>query len=141
MITECGLQDLGFNGSEFTWEKSRGTDTWIQERLDRRFANQGWKDLFPSAKITVIEVSTSDHLPLLLQLNSQVYVPKTRKFRFENVWIQEAECINIVKNSWESIEEKSIMEKIEYYCIEARGVGRRENEGVWYQNSRLSKVA
>ncbi|XP_074336391.1 uncharacterized protein LOC141673539 [Apium graveolens] len=34
-IMECGLEDLGFNGSAFTWEKSRGTEAWIQERLDR----------------------------------------------------------------------------------------------------------
>ncbi|KAL8107899.1 hypothetical protein AgCh_024343 [Apium graveolens] len=31
-IMECGLEDLGFNGSAFTWEKSRGTEAWIQER-------------------------------------------------------------------------------------------------------------
>lgn len=31
VVMECGLEDLGFNGSEFTWEKSRGTDIWIQE--------------------------------------------------------------------------------------------------------------
>lgn len=34
VITDCGLMDLGFTGSEFTWEKSRGTNMWIQERLD-----------------------------------------------------------------------------------------------------------
>ncbi|XP_074326658.1 uncharacterized protein LOC141664599 [Apium graveolens] len=35
VIAECGLEDLGFTGGSFTWEKSQGTPGWIQERLDR----------------------------------------------------------------------------------------------------------
>lgn len=37
-VLECGLWDLGFTGEKFTWEKSRGHNNWIQERLDR-----GWQ--------------------------------------------------------------------------------------------------
>lgn len=114
---ECGLEDPRFNGSKFTWEKSRGMEIWIQERLDRGFTNHDWRGLFPHAEVKVIEVSTSDHFPLLLQLNSQVYVPKTKSFRFENIWIREAECLNVVKNSWENHESGNIKEKIEYFCL------------------------
>ncbi|KAL8146232.1 hypothetical protein AgCh_004104 [Apium graveolens] len=52
---ECGLEDLGFNGSAFTWEKSRGTEAWIQERLDRGFASDEWRRWFPNAEVRVIE--------------------------------------------------------------------------------------
>lgn len=38
-VNDCHLCDLGFLGSEFTWKRSRGTTTWIQERLDRGLAN------------------------------------------------------------------------------------------------------
>lgn len=48
-ITDCGLIDLGFTGNKITWEKSWGTDLWMQERLDRGLANYEWKNLFPSA--------------------------------------------------------------------------------------------
>lgn len=28
-VHECGLQNLGFFGEKFTWEKSRGQHNWI----------------------------------------------------------------------------------------------------------------
>lgn len=34
-LNECGLQDLGYVGEKYTWEKSRGETNWIQKRLDR----------------------------------------------------------------------------------------------------------
>lgn len=59
-----------------------------------------------------MEVATSDHLPLYLQLQKQVYVPKERRFRFENVWVREKECRNIVKNGLERSGESDIVDKI-----------------------------
>lgn len=73
-------------GEKYTWERSRGTDRWIQERLDRGLATNDWIDLFPSAEVRVIEVSTSEHLPLCLQVNRRVYVPKGRTFKFEKIF-------------------------------------------------------
>lgn len=67
---------------------------------------------FPKAEVQVIDVTTSDHLPLFLNLNKQVYMPKGKRFRFENVWIQEQQCRNIVKNEWEMAESTGIVEKI-----------------------------
>lgn len=71
-VNDCELMDLGFVGNEFTWEKSRGQNNWLQERLDRGLGNQLWKEMFPAAEIKVWEVSTSDHLPLVVNLNKQV---------------------------------------------------------------------
>ncbi|XP_074328097.1 uncharacterized protein LOC141666010 [Apium graveolens] len=66
---ECGLLDLGFTGDKFTWERCRGTERWISERLDRGLATSEWRSLFPEAEIKVHALSTSDHLPLCLQLD------------------------------------------------------------------------
>ncbi|XP_074337514.1 uncharacterized protein LOC141674712 [Apium graveolens] len=63
-ITACGLSDLGFKGENYTWEKSRGNNGWVQERLDRGLANNAWRIMFSEAEIKVLEVATSDHLPL-----------------------------------------------------------------------------
>lgn len=87
-ISECGLSDLGFVGEKYTWERSRGTENWVQERLDRGLANQEWCSMFPAAEVKVLEIATSDHLPLFLQLNKQVYMPRSKRFRFENVWFK-----------------------------------------------------
>ncbi|KAL8156372.1 hypothetical protein AgCh_001462 [Apium graveolens] len=111
-IEECGLEDLGFEGEAFTWERARGTERWVQERLDRGMANVDWLELFPSAVVKVLEVSSSDHLPLYLMLNRQVYVPKVKRFRFENMWIKEDECRNIVLDCWHRMDVINIMDKM-----------------------------
>ncbi|XP_074371315.1 uncharacterized protein LOC141712322 [Apium graveolens] len=116
-ITDCGLVDLGFVGEKYTWERSRGIENWVQERLDRGLANQEWCNIFPAAEVRVLEIATSDHLPLYLQLNKQVYVPRNKRFKFENVWLREKECFWLVKNSWESMEGKHIIDKISYCCF------------------------
>lgn len=41
-LEDCSLLDLGYQGEWFTWEKSRGTERWVQERLDRGLANKEW---------------------------------------------------------------------------------------------------
>lgn len=39
-------------------------------------------------------------------------MPKGNQFKFENVWIWEQQCRNIVKNGWEMAESLDIVEKI-----------------------------
>lgn len=48
----------------------------------------------------MLEVSTSDYLPLFLNLKKQEFEVKERRFRFENSWVRERECMEIVKHSW-----------------------------------------
>lgn len=116
-VSDCGLFDLGYTGDKLTWEWSRGTDRWILELLDRGLANKEWRELFPSAEVRVHELSTSDHMPLCLQLNKQVYMPRGKRFRFENMWIQEKKCRNIVQECWNSEEMSDIMRKLTMCCI------------------------
>lgn len=33
---------LDFKGGDFTWEKNKGTENWVRERLDRAFADTQW---------------------------------------------------------------------------------------------------
>lgn len=98
-VHDCGLSDLGFVGEKFTWEKARGKPNWVQERLDRGLANKSWRDLFLEAEVHVIEVAIYGHLPLHLKLNKKVYMSKESRFRFENVWLREKDCHEVVKNS------------------------------------------
>ncbi|KAL8122999.1 hypothetical protein AgCh_011101 [Apium graveolens] len=48
------------NGSEFTWEKSRGTSSWMQIRLDRGLVTTEWQAMFPRAEIRVLEDSWTE---------------------------------------------------------------------------------
>ncbi|XP_074378461.1 uncharacterized protein LOC141719998 [Apium graveolens] len=114
VVDACGLTDLGFIGEKYMWEKSRGSCNWVQERLDRGLATQDWCNLFPQAEVQVLEVATSDHLPLYLQLNKKVYRRKERRFRFENSWLRESECEIVVKNGWNEAVELELMAKINF---------------------------
>lgn len=139
VVAECGLTDLGFNGSEFTWERFRGTTAWIQERLDRCMANQEWRGMFPLAEVKVLEVSTSDHLPLFLDLNRKIYVPKMKRFKFENIWIREDQCLKVIQESWGQAEGQSILQKMEYCCLKLEEWGGRESKRDTYENSEFKK--
>lgn len=72
--------------------------------------------MFPCARVQVLEVSTSDHLPLWLQLNRQVYVPRGRRFRFENIWIQEKDCRGIIQAAWTQSGCCELLDKVALCC-------------------------
>lgn len=116
-ICDCNLIDLGYVGEMYTWEKSRGKENWVQELLDRWLATQQWYTMFPMAEVQVLDVATSDHLPLYLQLNRKVYVPRNKRFKFENVWLREKDCFRVVKDSWELAAGREILDKISYCSL------------------------
>lgn len=66
VLEECDLNDLGFSGQWFTWERGRLTENNIQERLDRGIANPIWWRYFPSYFMSHLTHSFLDHCPLLM---------------------------------------------------------------------------
>lgn len=48
-LHRCGLHDLGFEGSAFTWCNKLEGEGSIMARLDRFVGNVQWKDFFPLA--------------------------------------------------------------------------------------------
>ena len=102
-INFCGLRDLGFNGSKFTWIYQRKDGTQIKERLDRAMATPGWMNLFPEAKLYHLSSSVSDHNPLVLHLVRKKNRNKKPKktFRFESMWLRDQRCEELVKAAWE----------------------------------------
>lgn len=38
-IVSSGMRDIELSGYQFTWERSRGTAHWVQEKLDRVLAS------------------------------------------------------------------------------------------------------
>ena len=121
-IEYCGLCDLGMTGYAFTWEKSRGSDKWVDERLDRALATYQWFHIFENARVVNLEMPTSDHSALLLDfLTGQKKI--VRKFRFENAWIKEADCREIVAGSWERNSNEDVQGKLLYCSKELQSWG------------------
>lgn len=59
--------------------------------------------MFPWAEVIHINEDMSDHLPLLLKLNVQGRESRTRKkkrFHFENMWVEDEGCAEVVKEAW-----------------------------------------
>ncbi|KAL5552000.1 hypothetical protein UlMin_002176 [Ulmus minor] len=103
----CGLADLGFRGPKFTWNRGKNA-CLVQERLDRMLGNSGWLDLFPNSLVHHLNLRGSDHRPLLVELlrvdesSSFGKIWKRGRFHFEEAWVDEMECSNLIKTHWRS---------------------------------------
>ncbi|XP_073124282.1 uncharacterized protein [Henckelia pumila] len=110
-VVDSGLVDLGMKGHWFTWEKSRGTNSFVEERLDQAMATNQWLDVFRMAEVCNLEVVSFDHSAIFLNIYSNV-IGKKRRFRFENAWLIESECKSVVHHSWMIGDEGNIQHRI-----------------------------
>ena len=101
-IDHCGLCDLGFIGSKFTWLYQKTSGVQIRERLDSALATLQWMSLYPIAKLHHLSSSVSDHSPLSLHLFQQQKKRRQKIFRFESMWLKDLRCEKVVKDAWES---------------------------------------
>ncbi|KAL8527048.1 hypothetical protein ACS0TY_016057 [Phlomoides rotata] len=106
-ISDLELQDLGFQGNNYTWSNGReGVDN-IQVRLDRALANPLWQLWFPEAGVLHLLRFKSDHAPILLDCEALskggVRNPGNREkvFRFEKMWMEHDACGEIVAKAWD----------------------------------------
>ena len=100
-VNSCGLNDIGYVGSWFTWSMYRQDLGWIRERIDRGFATTEWLSWFPGVRLYHLASSASDHCCLMLRMNPRVRQRKTTKlFRFEAMWLKDGKYGDIMKESW-----------------------------------------
>ena len=87
------------HGYPFTWDKSRGTPAWMEEKLDRALASKEWHSQFHGAHVINEDAPPSDHSAIILCMTEKPPSPRQR-FRFENTWVQEEDCRALVARSW-----------------------------------------
>ncbi|XP_060965763.1 uncharacterized protein LOC133034618 [Cannabis sativa] len=127
-LTDCHLFDLDLTGYPFTWEKSRGTTLWVEIRLDRAMVTEAWTLLFQGAKLFNLETSTSDHSPLFLEPIFVEQSPTNYRFRFENAWLKEPMCFQIVEDCWQRVGVGGILNKLNV-CADALSQWGKEITG------------
>lgn len=93
---------MKLNGYQFTWDKGAGAYNHIEVLLDRALVNPAFLSIFKEAKLTNLEVSTSDHCPILMEPVTSTTVIRSKVFRFENAWLREPMCYQIVEDVWSS---------------------------------------
>lgn len=124
-LQDTELQDLNIIGHQFTWERGRNTDHWVEIRLDRVLINTKWSNLYQNAKVYNLEGSPSDHSPLLLVPEVLLKGNNKKQFRFENAWLTEPVCFQIIKDCWEEDNSSHVVTKVKK-CAESLEVWGRE---------------
>ncbi|KAA3490345.1 reverse transcriptase [Gossypium australe] len=102
-LEDCNLNDLGYVGRWFTWERGKFATSNIRERLDRGIATFDWIQLFSNYKVEHLGHSFSDHCPIFLDTISKLHndhVNHMRPFRFEAKWSLDSSFENLVKGWW-----------------------------------------
>uniref|UniRef100_A0A8C0UC45 Reverse transcriptase domain-containing protein n=1 Tax=Cyanistes caeruleus TaxID=156563 RepID=A0A8C0UC45_CYACU len=99
MIEDCGLTDLGYYGSKYTWSNGRGPNSIVWKRLDRGLANDSWLAAHSATTITHLASAGSDHSPLLMELNDR-RTNSIRYFKFLNCWTENETFMPLVQQTW-----------------------------------------
>ncbi|XP_074323131.1 uncharacterized protein LOC141660071 [Apium graveolens] len=56
-LLDVELHDLDIIGHQYTWERGKSTENWIEIQLDRVFVNMQWSMLYQMAKVYNLEGS------------------------------------------------------------------------------------
>ena len=73
--------------------------------------SESWLHRFKEAKVYNLEFTYSNHLPILLDPKPTVPILRQKRFHFENVWLWEADCCDVVWNNRLSSTGSSIQKK------------------------------
>ncbi|KAM6569203.1 hypothetical protein CsatB_017188 [Cannabis sativa] len=103
-LSDCDLVDMELIGYPYTWERGRGTDSWVEIHLDRALVCSNWFQRFRMAQLHNLEVSASDHCLMLLEPTVRSVTVPFHQFYFENAWLREPLCGQVVKDSWDLCE-------------------------------------
>jgi endonuclease/exonuclease/phosphatase family metal-dependent hydrolase len=80
VLDDLQLEELYLHGRLYTWSNERRRP--MLERIDRVFASVTWLERFSNHHMRLLSTDSSDHAPLLLQLDTQPWAKP--KFRFES---------------------------------------------------------
>ncbi|KAJ9153470.1 hypothetical protein P3X46_026905 [Hevea brasiliensis] len=126
-IDRSTLIDIPLCGHQFTWERSRGSDRWIQERLGRAMATKDWMSLWPRHKLFSLVSTVSDHSSVLLVLDYGSCSYGEKRFRFENAWLANSNIHLVVEESWSASPSFDLLSHIERCGKALHEWGRRLN--------------
>ncbi|XP_030931176.1 uncharacterized protein LOC115957080 [Quercus lobata] len=99
-LDSCGMLDMGFHGARYTWVNKQDEGFFIQERLDRAFANCVWSNLYPEATVRHLTRIHSDHCPILLSLENTPELQLPRPFRFQPMWMSHPLFEKLLSDNW-----------------------------------------
>lgn len=97
MINDCGIIDCGYEGSIPGRITKSGGFVWA--RFERVFTNPAWADVLSYTMVKDLPRSTSDHSPMLIQIDEGVsFHPSS--FKCQNMLIKHPDFLQISEYSW-----------------------------------------
>nr|GLL27429.1 uncharacterized protein LOC109150438 [Ipomoea trifida] len=123
MRTEVWRESSNSNPSE------KGKDV-IQENAiaSEPTENNTWLMFFEGANAQSLTIPYSGHLPLLLTPVLAAPISRHRRFCFDNMWLREETCTEIVLQSWNRIVDLDVLARIEACSHDIWSWGRKYNK-------------
>ncbi|KAM6553984.1 hypothetical protein CsatB_014746 [Cannabis sativa] len=105
-IDYCHLAAAAYEGELITWtNKSQGLGN-VKERLDYGFFNDFWSESSEKPIIQHLNFYHSDHRALKLMVSmagvQQIEPSYKSQFRFEKIWLNNQDCLDIIFKNWVS---------------------------------------
>ena len=104
-ISDMGMLELPLNGRKFTWR--RGTSC---SKLERVLVEPKWLQSCVSLKVSAINCSLSNHIPLLLETEEVNWGPKP--FWNLDTWFSHPCFLKVVEDEWRSYGNTNMLEKL-----------------------------
>ncbi|MCH90208.1 hypothetical protein A2U01_0011119 [Trifolium medium] len=127
-ISHCDLQDLGYQGSIYTWTNKHQGEHLIKSRLDRFLATIDWITMFPNYTNTHLMRYRSDHCPILLEFpNLHCNRSNTTHYhgrKFEQIWTTDKQHKSIVREAWLN-KQGDIKDKLQHTLNNLHNWGRQ----------------
>lgn len=108
-LDTCGLADIGYIGTDWTFEKKVAGGTYTRVRLDRGVANPAWTIAFPSAILEHGTTASSDHTPLIVSYVHGSCSRAPRSFKYEVAWERDPSLSPLIQHAWQSSAGDSVM--------------------------------
>jgi len=84
-ITSTAMSEMKISGVKFSWRSGPGKN--IATRIDRVFCNLEWMRTFINSNAQYLQLSTSDHVRILMQFSANRNNDGAKPFKFLNHWI------------------------------------------------------
>lgn len=97
LLSFLQVQEISLQNRQFTWSSKRPNPSF--SKLDRAFVSTDLSLQFPLICLVALEMSASDHAPLLLTCRHNQTTPK--EFRLEKGWFRYHKMKEIVDNTWQ----------------------------------------
>ncbi|KAL9436888.1 hypothetical protein AB3S75_022853 [Citrus x aurantiifolia] len=104
-LRDCDLLDIGYKGYPFTWSNGKFGPAFVEERLDRFVCNGAWRDIFSDVVATNIDTWTSDHCPVMMEVQTRgcgmnFNQRRATRIHYEDMWSPYDGCKEIVEEEW-----------------------------------------